>query len=90
MTDSQKHVIGLILSRYDIMDILGPQQVFSTLPNVESHLKTLDPIKTEEGLIISPDTTFENCPPLGNLCRRRFRTDHSRQFQRCLNSPEAG
>ena len=71
MTDSQKHVIGLIIyPGMTSLAILGPQQVFSTLPNVELHRiwKTLDPIKTEEGLIISPDTTFENCPPLEVIC----------------------
>ena len=55
MTDSQKHVIGLVIyPGMTSLDILGPQQVFNTLPNVELHRiwKTLHPIKTEEGLII--------------------------------------
>lgn len=71
MTDSQKHIIGLVIyPGMTSLDILGPQQVFSTLPNVQLHRiwKTLDPLKTEEGLIISPDTTFKNCPPLDVLC----------------------
>lgn len=71
MSDSQKHVIGLVIyPGMTSLDILGPQQVFSTLPNVELHRiwKTLDPIKTEEGMMIFPDTTFENCPPLEVIC----------------------
>jgi cyclohexyl-isocyanide hydratase len=52
------------------LDIVGPQQVFSALPNVQIHRiwKTLDPIKTDDGMIILPDTTFENCPPLDVIC----------------------
>ena len=52
------------------LDIVGPQQVFSALPNVQIHRiwKTLDPIKTDDGMMILPDTTFENCPPLEVIC----------------------
>jgi len=28
----------------------------------------LDPIKTDDGMMILPDTTFENCPPLEVIC----------------------
>ena len=70
MTDSQ-HVIGLVIyPDMTSLDILGPQQVFSMLPNVKLYRiwKTLDPIKTEEGMVILPDTTFESCPPLEVIC----------------------
>ena len=52
------------------LDIVGPQQVFSALPNVQIHRiwKTLDPIRTDDGMVILPDTTFENCPPLDVIC----------------------
>lgn len=71
MTNSQKHIIGLIMyPGMTALDIVGPQQVFSALPNVEMHRiwKTLDPIKTDDGMMILPDTTFENCPPLDVIC----------------------
>ncbi|WP_341529776.1 DJ-1/PfpI family protein [Nostoc sp. UHCC 0302] len=71
MTHSQKHIIGLVIyPGMTTLDFTGPQQVFSTLPNIQLHRiwKTLDPIKTEEGLIILPDTTFENCPRLDVIC----------------------
>ena len=71
MTNSQKHIIGLIMyPRMTALDIVGPQQVFSSLPNVQMHRiwKTLDPIKTDDGMTIVPDTTFENCPPLDVIC----------------------
>lgn len=71
MTDSQKHIIGLVLyPGMTALDIVGPQQVFSALPNVQIHRiwKALDPIKTDDGMMIVPDTTFENCPPLDVIC----------------------
>ena len=72
MTDSQKHIIiGLVIyPGMTALDIVGPQQVFSALPGVQIHRlwKTLEPIRTDDGMIISPDTTFENCPPLDVIC----------------------
>jgi cyclohexyl-isocyanide hydratase len=52
------------------LDIVGPQQVFSSLPHVQIHRiwKTLEPIKTDDGMVVVPDTTFENCPPLDVIC----------------------
>ena len=71
MTDLQKHIIGLVFyPGMTSLDMVGPHQVFSALPGVELHRiwKTLDPIKTDDGLVILPDTTFENCPPLDVIC----------------------
>jgi cyclohexyl-isocyanide hydratase len=71
MTHAQKHIIGLVIyPGMTSLDILGPQQVFSTLPNIQLHRiwKTLDPIETDEGMMILPDTTFENCPLLDVIC----------------------
>ncbi len=71
MTDSQKHTVGLVIyPGMTALDIIGPQQVFSALPHVQIHRlwKTLDPIKTDDGMVILPDTTFDNCPPLDVIC----------------------
>ncbi len=71
MTDSQKHIIGLVMyPGMTALDIVGPQQVFSSLPNVQIHRiwKTLLPIKTDDGMTIVPDTTFDHCPPLDVIC----------------------
>jgi cyclohexyl-isocyanide hydratase len=71
MTDSQKHIIGLVFyPGMTSLDMVGPQQVFSALPGVQIHRiwKTLDPIKTDDGMMVLPDTTFENCPPLDVIC----------------------
>lgn len=64
MTDPQKYVIGLVFyPGMTSLDIVGPQQVFSALPNVTLHRiwKTLDPIVCDAGLSIVPDTTFADC-----------------------------
>ncbi len=71
MTASQKHIVGLVIyPGMTALDIIGPQQVFSALPHVQIHRlwKTLDPIKTDDGMVILPDTTFDNCPPLDVIC----------------------
>ena len=70
MTDS-KHIIGLVMyPGMTALDIIGPQQVFSALPNVQIHRiwKTLDAITTDDGMKILPDTTFANCPTLDLIC----------------------
>ena len=70
MTDT-KNIIGLVIyPGMTALDIVGSQQVFSGLPNVEIHRiwKTLDAIATDDGMKILPDTTFANCPPLDLIC----------------------
>ncbi|MBD2108516.1 DJ-1/PfpI family protein [Nodosilinea sp. FACHB-13] len=71
MTNLQNYTIGLVFyPGMTSLDILGPQQVFSGLPGVKIHRiwKTLDPVKTDDGMMVLPDTTFENCPRLDVIC----------------------
>ncbi|WP_019504834.1 DJ-1/PfpI family protein [Pleurocapsa sp. PCC 7319] len=71
MTDSQKCIIGLVFyPGMTALDVIGPQQVFIGLPGVELHRlwKTLEPIKTDDGMMVVPDTTFEDCPQLDVVC----------------------
>jgi cyclohexyl-isocyanide hydratase len=71
MIDSQQHIIGLVFyPGMTSLDIIGPQQVFSGLPGVQIHRiwKTLDPVKTDDGMMVLPDTTFDNCPHLDIIC----------------------
>ena len=71
MSQLQQHVIGLVFyPGMTALDIVGPQTVFSALPDTQIHRiwKTLDPIQTDDGMTIIPDTTFENCPPLDMIC----------------------
>lgn len=71
MTDSQTYTIGLVFyPGMTALDMVGPQQVFSALPGVKLHRiwKSLTPITCDDGLVILPDTTFSNCPPLDVIC----------------------
>jgi cyclohexyl-isocyanide hydratase len=71
MTDAPNYTLGLVFyPGMTSLDIIGPQQVLSSLPGIETYRvwKTLDPIKTDDGMIVLPDTTFANCPQLDILC----------------------
>jgi cyclohexyl-isocyanide hydratase len=52
------------------LDLTGPLQVFASLPGAEVHVlwKTLDPIRTDGGLTLVPDTTLADCPALDVIC----------------------
>src|SRR5205085_11965553 len=51
------------------LDLTGPYEVLSRLPNARVYLvaKTLDPVRSENGLTILPDATFDTAPPLNVL-----------------------
>jgi cyclohexyl-isocyanide hydratase len=52
------------------LDMTGPLQVFANLPGAALHViwKTLDPIDTQGGLRLLPDTTMSDCPVLDVIC----------------------
>ncbi|PSB59514.1 DJ-1/PfpI family protein [Chamaesiphon polymorphus] len=71
MTDSPKYTLGLVFyPGMTSLDIIGPQQVLSSLPGVQIHRiwKTLEPVKTDDGMMVLPDTTLANCPQLDVIC----------------------
>jgi cyclohexyl-isocyanide hydratase len=71
MTDYPKYTLGLVFfPGMTSLDIIGPQQVLSPLPGIDTYRiwKTLDPITTDDGMVVLPDTTFANCPQLDILC----------------------
>ena len=71
MLDSLSYTIGLIFyPGMTALDIVGPQTVFSSLPGVHIYRlwKTLDPVTTDDGMVITPDMTFAKCPPLDIVC----------------------
>ena len=71
MTNEIKYQIGLIIyPQMTQLDILGPHQVFTSMPNAQVHLlwKTKEPVTSGEGLTILPTTTFAECPTLDVLC----------------------
>ena len=52
------------------LDVMGAYQVLAFPPNANIHLicQTTDPIVSNEGLIITPTTTFDDCPQLDVIC----------------------
>jgi cyclohexyl-isocyanide hydratase len=52
------------------LDLAGPYEVFARMPGTRVHLiaATLEPVRSERGLMISPDVTFEDAPALDILC----------------------
>ena len=70
-TDWPHYVIGIVIyPGMTTLDVVGPQTVFAGLPNVEIHRvwKTLEPITGDDGMVIVPDTTFDDCPPVDVIC----------------------
>jgi cyclohexyl-isocyanide hydratase len=52
------------------LDLTGPLQVFASLPGAETRViwKSLEPIETQGGLRLVPDTVMAECPPLDVIC----------------------
>lgn len=52
------------------LDLTGPYEVFASVPGAEVHLiwKDLQPLRSATGLMLTPTTTFADCPPLDVLC----------------------
>jgi cyclohexyl-isocyanide hydratase len=52
------------------LDLTGPYDVLASMPDTSARLvwKTREPIKSSTGMVLSPDTTFDDCPPLDVLC----------------------
>jgi len=63
--------IGILIFP-DIMqlDMTGPHEVFTKMPDTEVLLiwKTLDPIVAGSGMRILPDVTYATCPELNLIC----------------------
>lgn len=51
-------------------DVVGPQAVFAVMDNVVIHRiwKSTDPIQSDDGMTVIPDTTFADCPQLDVVC----------------------
>lgn len=52
------------------LDLTGPYEVLSMIPGAQMHLvwKSLDPVTASGGLILTPTTTFSDCPDLDLVC----------------------
>lgn len=63
---SQRLIGMLIYPRLTQLDMTGPYEVLARLPNTTVHLvaRTLDPVKTDRGMMIVPSVTYADCPQL--------------------------
>jgi cyclohexyl-isocyanide hydratase len=63
---AQRLIGMLIFPRLTQLDMTGPYEVLARLPNTIVHLvaHTLDPVKTDRGMMIVPTVTYADCPQL--------------------------
>ncbi|MGO9263217.1 MAG: DJ-1/PfpI family protein [Bryobacteraceae bacterium] len=63
------HIGILIYPRLDQIDFTGPFEVFSRIPDATVHVlwKDTRPLSDYKGLILTPETTMEQAPPLDVL-----------------------
>src|SRR5713101_9407825 len=56
----------LVFPNLTQLDLTGPYEILARLPGSEVLLiwKSLDPVRSEHGLTILPNATFESCGPL--------------------------
>lgn len=60
----------LIFPKVQQLDLTGPYEVFAALPDAQVHLvaKSLDPVASATGLILTPTITYADCPKLDVIC----------------------
>lgn len=60
----------LIFPDVQQLDLTGPYEVFASLPGTELHLvsKSLDPVRSVTGLMLTPTVTLKDCPQLDIVC----------------------
>lgn len=65
-----RHIGLLAFPDVQQLDLTGPYDVFGALMDTVVHLiaKSTDPVRSTTGLLLTPDTTFDNCPALDVLC----------------------
>jgi cyclohexyl-isocyanide hydratase len=62
-SDQSRLEIGMLLyPGLTLLDLIGPQTVFSWFANIHLVWKTTDLIETDTGIGIRPSATFESCP----------------------------
>jgi len=52
------------------LDLTGPYEVLARMPDTRVHLvaASLAPVRSEWGMVILPDVTFDDAPPIDVLC----------------------
>ncbi|SON56354.1 Isonitrile hydratase [Hartmannibacter diazotrophicus] len=64
------HIGLLVFPAVQQLDLTGPFEVFASAAGTSVHLvwKDLMPIRSATGLMLTPDTTFADCPQLDVIC----------------------
>lgn len=59
-----KHIALLAYQNMTALDLIGPHHMLSMVPGVKVHLvaRTREPITSDFGLVITPSTSFDECP----------------------------
>ena len=60
----------LVFPKVTQLDLTGPVQVFSSVPGAQLHLiwKRIEPVVSDSVLVLTPTTTFADCPQLDVIC----------------------
>jgi cyclohexyl-isocyanide hydratase len=60
----------LVFPRVQQLDLTGPHDVLASLPGATAQLvwKTRESVRSSNGLLLTPTTTYEECPPLDVIC----------------------
>ncbi|CAB3745946.1 DJ-1/PfpI family protein [Paraburkholderia solisilvae] len=60
----------LVFPRVQQLDLTGPHEVLASLPDATVRIiwKTLEPVVSSNGLTLTPNTTYDDCPPLDVIC----------------------
>ena len=60
----------LVFPHVTQLDLTGPAQVFSSLPDATIHLiwKRIEPVASDSVIALTPTTTFADCPQLDVIC----------------------
>jgi cyclohexyl-isocyanide hydratase len=64
------HVGMLLFPELTQLDLTGPYEVFARMPDTRVHLiaETMRPVKSDLGLTIEPNATYETAPALDVVC----------------------
>jgi cyclohexyl-isocyanide hydratase len=71
MSTPKPLTVGMVLfDGLTQLDLTGPYEVLARMPNTRVQLigATLAPVRSEWGLVIVPDATFDNAPRIDVLC----------------------
>jgi cyclohexyl-isocyanide hydratase len=60
----------LVFPNITQLDLTGPLEVLAQMPGAEIHLvwKTREPVRSGSGLLLTPTTSYAECPQLDVLC----------------------